>query len=98
MIIDALAVTELISVAKCIITEAQSFIYGKNQTVSEVLWSRFNGGVISAQVQHYGTIFAMIDIRVEDWKAQYCDGSEFASFPVLFCSPYMSCLHISQFN
>lgn len=37
MIIDALAVTELISVAKCIITEAQSFIYGKNQTVSEVL-------------------------------------------------------------
>lgn len=37
MIIDALAVTEIISVAKCIITEAQSFIYRKKQTVSEVL-------------------------------------------------------------
>lgn len=29
MIIDAVAVTEIISVAKCIITEAQSFIYGE---------------------------------------------------------------------
>lgn len=37
MIIDALAVTEIISVAKCIIIEAQSFIYRKKQTVSEVL-------------------------------------------------------------
>lgn len=37
MIIDALAVTEIISVAKCIIAEAQSFIYGKKQNVSEVL-------------------------------------------------------------